>query len=224
MPSASFSRMTTAASTSRSSRARDQDRHAASPQGLGRRPGEDRRHGRRGRRGRRLQGGADARARARPDRALPRVRPARTRQRHALHARPGQRPHALRRPAHPPPRLHAGPRRRARLDPADRGARAEGGLGRPREPRDRRLQGAARARRRHDATDVAATREFTKGIPPARPSRPHAAVHRGARGAARVDPAVRPQGAAPARAAVGGRRVVPQRGLPQDGRRSASSA
>ena len=123
-------------------RARALDDPAAAA-GVGRRPGDDRRHGRGGRRRLGLQGRPHPRPLAGPDRAVARVRPRGADRRLLLHDRA---PHRPPRPAaRPAPRLQPRHRAGARLDPQDRGARAVGGLARPRRPGDGRRPRAARA-------------------------------------------------------------------------------
>ena len=75
----------------------------------------------RGRRGRRLQGRPPPRPRSRADRAVPRIRSARARLRHAVHARSPERAPAA--GARPASGLQPGHRAGARVDPQARGAR-----------------------------------------------------------------------------------------------------
>ena len=136
-----------------------------------------------------------------------------TRQRHAR----------LRRPAHPPPRVHAGPRLpRATRSCAIAALEPKAVWAGHAEPRDRRLQGPARARRRDDLLTWR-PRASSRGHPagaPGGPLPPFTEEHEELRESIRrfVAKELRPHVAA-----VGGRRVVPQRRLPQDGRASASS-
>ena len=73
-----------------------------------------------------------------------------------------KRAHAVRRPADPPPRLHARPHAAA-IVPAHRRARAEAPSGPATPNRYRRLQAQLEPLPRRP-TDVAATREFTPGV------------------------------------------------------------